>query len=217
LRAEKISYSPRSTKFELVFPEGRIKIGTALVGQFNVYNVLAALAVVYSENRPLLPAIEALKSFRGVPGRFQCLVHKKCRVIIDFAHKPDALENALKTLCGLGKGKVYIVFGCGGNRDQSKRPLMTTIAQKYAHFCWATTDNPRDESQEDIFDDMRRGVTQPHLISFVADRREAIRRALAKCRPDDYLLIAGKGHESHQEIRGNHYPFNDLEIVKSLL
>ncbi len=217
IRAENIAYSLAGTTFDLISPNGKTTISTPLIGEFNVYNCLAVFAVLYGEGRSFVPACEAIKNFPGVPGRMQALQHEKISVFIDYAHKPYALENVLRTLKSITKGNLYLVFGCGGNRDRAKRPIMTAIAQKYADFSWATSDNPRNESQAMIFEDMKAGTTDFSNMIFIEDRKEAITRAVKQCTDNDCLVIAGKGHESFQEINGHLIPFSDREVAQELL
>ncbi|MDR1665835.1 MAG: UDP-N-acetylmuramoyl-L-alanyl-D-glutamate--2,6-diaminopimelate ligase [Puniceicoccales bacterium] len=217
LRAENRVHIPEGTRFDFVSPDGRWKVLSPLVGDFNVFNVLAVLAVVYAEGRPIPPALQALKTFGGVPGRMERFVRHGLQVYVDYAHKPDALENVLSTLRPLTKGRLNVVFGCGGNRDRSKRPQMMAVAQKWADFCWVTSDNVRFETAAEIFEDMKSGISDFQRLQFVEDRRDAIGQAFSQCQPGDILLVAGKGHECFQEVRGQRLPFCDVEVIKSLL
>jgi UDP-N-acetylmuramoyl-L-alanyl-D-glutamate--2,6-diaminopimelate ligase len=217
LRAENRVHIPEGTQFDLVSPDGKWKVLSPLVGDFNVFNVLAVLAVVYAEGRPIPPALQALKTFGGVPGRMERFVHHGRQVYVDYAHKPDALENVLSTLRSLTKGRLNVVFGCGGNRDRSKRPQMMAVAQKWADFCWVTSDNIRFETAAEIFEDMKSGISDFQRLQFVEDRRDAIGQAFSQCQPGDILLVAGKGHECFQEVRGQRLPFCDVEVIRSLL
>jgi UDP-N-acetylmuramoyl-L-alanyl-D-glutamate--2,6-diaminopimelate ligase len=217
IRAENRVHTPEGTQFDLVSPGGAWKVFSPLVGDFNVSNVLAVLAVVYAEGRSIPPALQALKTFGGVPGRMERLAHRGRQVYVDYAHKPDALENVLSTLRPLTKGRLNVVFGCGGNRDRSKRPRMMAVAQKWADFCWVTSDNIRFETAAEIFEDMKPGVSDFQRLRFIEDRRKAIGQAFSQCQPGDILLVAGKGHECFQEVRDQRLPFSDVEIIKSLL
>ena len=128
---------------------------------------------------------------------------------------PEALENVLKTLRTCTKGKLYVVFGCGGNRDRTKRPLMMRIAETYADYAWVTSDNPRFELQSQIFEDMRDGLTDTTKADFITDRTKAIHRALRECKEGDCVLIAGKGAEETIEINGQLLPYNDRKTVEA--
>jgi UDP-N-acetylmuramoyl-L-alanyl-D-glutamate--2,6-diaminopimelate ligase len=138
-------------------------------------------------------------------------------VLVDYAHTDDALRNALGMLRAITPGRVLCVFGCGGNRDRAKRPLMTRAVEDYADIALPTADNPRNESVVRIFEDMRAGVTQPSKFTWIEDRRRAISLALDMCRPGDCLLVAGKGHETYQEFSDTITPFDDRQIVRELI
>jgi UDP-N-acetylmuramoyl-L-alanyl-D-glutamate--2,6-diaminopimelate ligase len=138
-------------------------------------------------------------------------------VIVDYAHTDDALRNALGMLRTITPGRLLVVFGCGGNRDRTKRPLMTRAVQQFADFAFATADNPRTEAIAQIFGDMRAGVTAPEKITWIEDRRRAISLALDVAKPGDCLLIAGKGHESYQEFADTVFPFDDRQVVRELI
>ena len=138
-------------------------------------------------------------------------------VLVDYAHTDDALRNALGMLRAVTPGRLFVVFGCGGNRDRTKRPLMTSAVQEYADFAWATADNPRNEALSQIFTDMKAGVKDPAKIAFIEDRRHAISVALDQAQPGDCLLIAGKGHETYQEFADTIVPFDDRQVVRELI
>ena len=138
-------------------------------------------------------------------------------VLVDYAHTDDALRNALGMLRQITPGRLLVVFGCGGNRDRTKRPLMTGAVQDFADFAWATADNPRSEPLAQIFGDMQAGVKAPARIQFVEDRRRALSLALDAARPGDCLLIAGKGHETYQEFADTIVPFDDRQVVRELI
>jgi UDP-N-acetylmuramoyl-L-alanyl-D-glutamate--2,6-diaminopimelate ligase len=138
-------------------------------------------------------------------------------VFVDYAHTDDALRNALGMLRPITKGRLLVVFGCGGNRDRTKRPLMVRAVQASADFAFATADNPRSEPLARIFADMKEGVADPSRIAWVEDRRHAISLALDAARPGDSLLIAGKGHESYQEFADTIVPFDDRQVVRELI
>ena len=216
LRATDIRWDMNGTCFILLSPQGNATVRTRLLGKFNVYNLLAALGVLYAQGYNLSEVLPALEHFSGVPERLETVENpKKLDVFIDFAHKPEALENVLQTLRTCTKGKLYVVFGCGGNRDRSKRPLMMHIAETYADHVWVTSDNPRFEPQEQIFEDIRSGLTDVSKADFIIDRTEAVHRALKECKEGDCVLIAGKGAEETQEINGQLLPYNDRETVEA--
>jgi UDP-N-acetylmuramoyl-L-alanyl-D-glutamate--2,6-diaminopimelate ligase len=156
--------------------------------------------------------------FRSVAGRMERIEEgQSFNVLVDYAHTDDALRNALGMLRAVTPGRLLVVFGCGGNRDRTKRPLMTRAVQERADFAWATADNPRSEPLARIFSDMRDGVIAPDRIQFLDDRRRAISLALDAARPGDCLLIAGKGHESYQEFADTIIPFDDRQVVRELI
>jgi len=218
LRATEIVYHPRGAKFTVQWQGATAKFNSPLPGDYNVSNVLCALALVASLGRDPLKLSGALESFDGVPGRMERVeVGQAFPIFVDYAHTDDALRNVLRMLRPITPGRVLVVFGCGGNRDRGKRPAMTQAVVDGADLAWATADNPRKEAIETIFEDMRGGVTNLSKVEFVPDRREAIRRALAAAQPNDCVLIAGKGHETTQEFHDTVVPFDDRAMVKNIL
>lgn len=189
-----------------------------LPGRYNVSNALAAFACLYSKGYDLGMAAAALKSFKGVPGRMQKVAsNAPFDIFVDYAHTDDALKNGLEMLREVVKGKILVVFGCGGKRDRTKRPKMTAVVQKYADIAWATSDNPRGEDINTIFGDMKSGVSDPSKIAFVEDRRRAINLAIDAASAGDCILIAGKGHEAFQELGDTIIPFDDKRVAEELL
>jgi len=180
--------------------------------------VLAAFGICHATGTEITSVHDRLADFVGIPGRME-RVEKDCgfNVLVDYAHTDDALRNALNMLRRITPGRVFVVFGCGGNRDRSKRPAMTKAVQEVADFAWATADNPRKESLASIFDDMRIGVEDPERIRFVEDRRHAISLALDKAIDGDCILIAGKGHEPFQEFFDTIVPFDDRRVARELI
>lgn len=217
--AENIVLSPSGSRFKLKFPEGTIEVKTLLPGNYNVSNVLCALAIVYALGGNIERAAEDLSAFGGVAGRMERVSENPFPfdVFVDYAHTDDALENALGMLKRITRGKLLVVFGCGGNRDRGKRPKMVRAVQRFADFAWATSDNPRKEPLEQIFDDMRTGVSVPDKMLFEPDRRRAIGLALENARAGDVVLIAGKGHENYQEFANVTLPFDDCAVARELL
>jgi UDP-N-acetylmuramoyl-L-alanyl-D-glutamate--2,6-diaminopimelate ligase len=179
---------------------------------------LAALAIGWIEGISLKEMISRLDSFPGVPGRLERIrLGQDFNVIVDYAHTDDALENILSVLREVTVGRLLLVYGCGGDRDQDKRPAMTQTAQKYCDFVWATADNPRSEPLSSIFKHMEAGVTKPEAISFVRDRRRAIGLAIGEAKVRDCLVIAGKGHETYQEYSSTVIPFDDRLVAQDLI
>jgi UDP-N-acetylmuramoyl-L-alanyl-D-glutamate--2,6-diaminopimelate ligase len=138
-------------------------------------------------------------------------------VLVDYAHTDDALRNALAMLKPVTPGRLLVVFGCGGDRDRAKRPMMVKAVQDHADFTFATADNPRREDLTQIFSDMKEGVTEPNRITWIEDRRQAISLALDMAEPGDSLLIAGKGHEPYQEFADTVVPFDDRQVARELI
>jgi UDP-N-acetylmuramoyl-L-alanyl-D-glutamate--2,6-diaminopimelate ligase len=193
-----------------------------LIGNFNAYNLLGVYAVATLLGEDAVQTLAKLSALEGAKGRFEQVISKdKITAIIDYAHTPDALENVLKTIEELRSGKedIITVVGCGGNRDAAKRPIMAQIAAKYSHKVILTSDNPRNEEPMDILNQMEAGlkVSDKKKTLIIEDRKEAIKTACMLAKPADIILVAGKGHENYQEIKGIKYPFDDKEIVRSLL
>ena len=217
-RADALQMRENGTRFSLICPEGSFEVDSPLLGRYNVSNVLCALAIVNATGIPVARAVESLKSFVGVPGRMERVdCGQDFNVLVDYAHTPDALHNALTMLRPITRGRVLVVFGCGGNRDRLKRPLMTREVQVEADESWATADNPRSETVPGIFDDMKSGVIRPDSIHWVEDRRRAIHLALNAAKAGDSVLIAGKGHETYQEFSDTVATFDDRVVARELL
>lgn len=217
--AEAIKLEATGTIFELKSPVGNITIKSRLIGMFNVYNMLAASTAAIAANVPLSAIKTALESIQGVDGRFEPVVAgQNFAVIVDYAHTPDSLENVLQTSREFAKKKVYVVVGCGGDRDKSKRPLMSSIALKYADHALFTSDNPRTENPKEILNDMTVGLEDSHgSFEVIEDRKEAIAKAVHYAEKDDIILIAGKGHETYQIIGHTKYDFDDREVARTAI
>jgi UDP-N-acetylmuramoyl-L-alanyl-D-glutamate--2,6-diaminopimelate ligase len=192
-----------------------------LIGGFNAYNLLAALGTAVLLGEEEEETMMQLSKLKGAQGRFETIEHKGIIAIVDYAHTPDALENVLKTIQGLRTGgeQVITVVGCGGNRDKEKRPIMAHISCQLSDRVILTSDNPRNESPMDILKDMEAGINPVALkkVLTISDRKEAIKTACAMASKGDIILIAGKGHETYQEIQGVKYPFDDRIVAKELL
>ena len=199
--------------------DGRAAIfKSTLPGGYNVSNVLCALAMAAALGRDPLTLAPALAAFPGVSGRMERVEASQAfPIFVDYAHTDDALRNALRMLRDITPGRVLCVFGCGGDRDRGKRPVMTKAVADLAHLAWATADNPRKESLDRIFDDMREGLGPLPSVEFVVDRRDAIARALAAAKSGDCVVIAGKGHETTQEFADTVVPFDDRQVVREIL
>ncbi len=218
VRAENVHLGFKQSTFRLVWPGGSLEVESPLIGRYNVSNLLAAVATAWGLGRDPSVILHRLRSFPGVAGRMERVDEgQPFNVLVDYAHTDDALRNALAMLRPVTPGRLLVVFGCGGNRDRAKRPMMMRAVQEQADFAFATADNPRREALEQIFADMRDGVTAPEKITWIEDRRRAISLALDMAKPGDCLLIAGKGHESYQEFADTVVPFDDRQVVRELI
>ncbi len=217
LEAHEVELASTGLAFTLESDRGRAPVATALVGRFNVANLLGVIGVLLAAGVPLDRAALAAGRLEPPPGRMQRLGGgRRPLVVVDYAHTPDALEQALAALAELARGgRLVCVFGCGGDRDRGKRPLMGRAASRHAGFVWLTSDNPRGEDPAAIVAGIRPGVTVPHEVR--VDRREAIAAAIAAARSGDVVLLAGKGHEPYQEIAGRRLPFSDADEVRAAL
>jgi UDP-N-acetylmuramoyl-L-alanyl-D-glutamate--2,6-diaminopimelate ligase len=222
-RATGVHTGLSGSRFTVHGPHGAAELRSPLPGLFNVYNVLGALAAVRAVGVPLDVAATAIETAGHVPGRFQPVdAGQEFAVLVDYAHTPDSLENVLHAARGLvdapgsGNGRVHVVFGCGGDRDRGKRPMMGEIATRLADRVIVTSDNPRSEEPEAIIDEILAG-TGPQT-EHDADRRAAINAAIAGARPGDVVVIAGKGHEQGQEFEGGRkIPFDDVTVALKAL
>lgn len=218
LRATDLALDTAGAAFAVRWQGRTQRFTSALPGDYNVSNVLCALAMAAALGRDPLALAPALASFPGVPGRMERVeAGQAFPVFVDYAHTDDALRNALRMLRAITPGRVLCVFGCGGDRDRGKRPAMTRAVADLAHGSWATADNPRKESLDRIFADMRGDLGPLPTVDFVPDRRDAIGRALAAARPGDCVVIAGKGHETSQEFADTVVPFDDRQVVREIL
>ena len=200
--------------------QGR-EVWTQLIGSFNAYNILAVFAAAMNLGADLEQVLTGISELRSVEGRFQYIRSlENVTAIVDYAHTPDALRNVLSTISDLrtGNEQLITVVGCGGDRDRAKRPEMAEIAAELSNKVILTSDNPRSEEPQAIIDEMRSGINpaESRKVLCIADRREAIRTACIMAQPGDIILIAGKGHEKYQEIKGVKYPFDDMAEVQTL-
>jgi UDP-N-acetylmuramoyl-L-alanyl-D-glutamate--2,6-diaminopimelate ligase len=217
-RALHVNTGLTGSTFTAHTPDGEIEVRTPLRGLFNVYNVLGALAAVRSVGIPLATAVSALETAGLVPGRFEAVdAGQPFAVLVDYAHTPDSLENVLRAARGLtGEGRLHVVFGCGGDRDRGKRPLMGEIGRRLADRVIVTSDNPRSEDPEAIIAEILAGSGTD--VEHDADRRRAIELAVSTAEPGDVVVIAGKGHEQGQEFADGHkIPFDDATVARELL
>ncbi len=204
--------------FMLHSSQGVAEVSIKLIGEFNVYNVLACFCVLLENKINFNHAINYVQKLQTVPGRMQLLTNKnQPAVVIDFAHTPQALEHALQNVRKHTGGKIICVFGCGGNRDAGKRPLMAQAAEKYSDLVIVTNDNPRNESPEKIVDDIRQGINNELQLIVEMDRQKAIHQAIKMATENDLILIAGKGHEQYQIVGDKKIAFSDIDIALSEL
>ncbi len=201
---------------ELDFRGKRLKLRSNLIGSFQAYNISAAVAYLLSAGFNAEVIEEGIENIK-VPGRFEAYNFGKFTVVIDYAHTPDALENVLRTANKLKKGRVITVFGAGGNRDKSKRAIMGEVASRMSDLIILTNDNPRWEDPMEIIKDILEGIRERKEVKIEPDRERAIKLAVEEAREGDIVLIAGKGHEDYQEIRGAKHPFSDREVVEKLM
>jgi UDP-N-acetylmuramoyl-L-alanyl-D-glutamate--2,6-diaminopimelate ligase len=215
--ARNIEMTSSGTTFEIVIKEKSYPINIQLIGKFSVYNVLASIAAAFVSNIPMVEIIDSIESVKGVDGRFELVnAGQEFTVIVDYAHTPDSLENVLKTIQSFAKKRVFVVVGCGGDRDKTKRPLMAEIACRYATDPIFTSDNPRSEDPLTILKDMENGVSGESYIT-IPDRKEAIVKAINQAGDGDVILIAGKGHETYQIIGSKVYDFDDRVVAREAI
>ena len=213
VRATDIVLDAAGSRFHMSGRFGPADVSLPLLGDFNVANALAAAATALGLGRPIAHVVERLAGAPQVPGRMERIAETPCIVLRDYAHTPDALERALTSLRPLTRGRVIVVFGCGGDRDKGKRPIMGRIAAELSDLAIATSDNPRTEDPGAIIDDIEQGMGgMPHLR--IVDRLAAIHAALNEARSGDTVLLAGKGHETYQVIGTEKLPFDERQIVQ---
>jgi UDP-N-acetylmuramoyl-L-alanyl-D-glutamate--2,6-diaminopimelate ligase len=211
LRADELELGPRGARFRA----GGIELETRLRGRFNVENVLGAVAAARLLEIPDDAIAYGVRELRGVPGRFEAVDEgQPFAVLVDYAHTPDSLENVLRTARGLAQSRVICVFGCGGDRDRGKRPLMGRIATELADLAIVTSDNPRSEEPEAIIAEILEGAGEAEVEP---DRREAIACAIGEAAEGDVVVIAGKGHEQGQQFADRTIPFDDREVAREAL
>lgn len=218
-RARDVEIRLNGTSYTVDYPGGTLRLNLKLAGKFSVYNTLAALAVALEEGLDPELVQQALEEMPGVPGRFQLVnCGQDFGVVVDYAHTPDSLENVLKTARQVTAGRVITVFGCGGDRDRTKRPIMGEKAAQYSDYCIITSDNPRSEEPRAIIADIEPGVAKVHdRYEIVVDRKEAIEKALSMAQAGDLVVIAGKGHERYQIIGDKVLPFDDVAVAEEIL
>ncbi len=217
IMAKKIKFGMQATEFTLVAPHINVRIKTSLIGRYNIYNILAAVAWGISEKLPLTDIKSAIENFKSVPGRLQRVnCSKGFSIFVDYAHTPDALFNVISALRPLVKGKIIVIFGCGGERDKLKRPLMGKVVTELADYAIITSDNSRSEKPAQIIKDIVQGIRKSNYC-LVPARGAAIRKGLSLINKTDCLLIAGKGHEDYQILKNKVLKFSDRKVVRKCL
>jgi UDP-N-acetylmuramoyl-L-alanyl-D-glutamate--2,6-diaminopimelate ligase len=232
VRPGPLSFSLGGLSFEVRTPRGTLQLTSPLVGRPNAYNILAAAAAAMALDIPFSAIERGIAQLSDVPGRFQVVSSPSddVRVVVDYAHTDDALKNLLETARPLAAGRVITVFGCGGDRDRTKRPLMGAVAARLSDLVIITSDNPRSEDPNQIIEEVKRGIvvpadrtppggsptrSTPYLS--IADRKTAIERAVREASAGDLVLVAGKGHEKYQVIGERTLPFDDVEVARAAL
>lgn len=193
-------------------------VHSQLIGHYNVDNILCAIGLCLADGIPIEKIIDAIPACKSPPGRLERVATNKNQpvVVVDFAHTPDALQKVIETIRPLTKSQLIVVMGCGGNRDKSKRPQMGLISTTLADYTIITSDNPRHEDPLSIINDIASGITKSNYLTIV-DRQAAITKAIHMARPDDIILIAGKGHETTQQIGNTYLPFHDVTVASQIL
>lgn len=219
VRAEDIRLSARGTSFRVVTNNGTAEMQLGMVGTFNVYNALAAITAALAEGLALETIRGGLASLPGVPGRMEVVDEGQAfLVLVDYAHTPDGLDNLLRAVRGFAEKRVITVFGCGGDRDRTKRPIMGGIAAEYSDYVIVTSDNPRSEDPERILLEIEAGLREKHYSAdryeLTEDRAEAIKRAVSLASSGDIVVIAGKGHETYQVTKNGTIHFDDREFAR---
>jgi UDP-N-acetylmuramoyl-L-alanyl-D-glutamate--2,6-diaminopimelate ligase len=232
VRPGPLSFSLEGLSFDVRTPRGTLSLRSPLVGRPNAYNILAAVATAMALDLPFNAIEKGVAALSLVPGRFQLVSQPAddVRVVVDYAHTDDALKNLLETSRPLATGRIITVFGCGGDRDRTKRSLMGAVAARLSDLVVVTSDNPRSEDPEQIIEEIKRGIVMPADRSpkgqgaakstpcvAIVDRKAAIERAIQDARPGDLVLVAGKGHEKYQEVGDRVLPFDDVAVAASAL
>jgi UDP-N-acetylmuramoyl-L-alanyl-D-glutamate--2,6-diaminopimelate ligase len=219
VRAKHISSSFDGLRFEVQSGSQRFGIQSALIGRINVYNILAACCAGLTYGLPAETIARGVAQCRAVPGRFERVDEgQPFVVVVDYAHTDDALRNVISMARSLEPTRVVTLFGCGGDRDRTKRPLMGQVAAELSDLVVLTSDNPRSEDPLDIMNDVLVGLRRKDTPCLVEpDRATAIRRAIEEARPGDILILAGKGHETYQVLKDRTIPFDDREVAREVL
>ncbi|MGI6096740.1 MAG: UDP-N-acetylmuramoyl-L-alanyl-D-glutamate--2,6-diaminopimelate ligase [Dethiobacteria bacterium] len=211
-QALEVKSDQEGTSFILSTPEGKIDVRLNIRGRFNIYNALAAASAAYAEGVPLAMIAAGLEAVRSIPGRLERLDYKQdYQIFLDFAHTPDSLENVLRTLAAYKPKRLITVFGCPGNRDKEKRPIMGRIAEQLSDIVIITSDNPADEDPLAIIEEIKSGMKTEPLV--IPERKSAVNKALSLARAGDIILLAGKGHETYQLVGDKLLPYSEREVI----
>ena len=215
IRAENLKLNFSGSTFTVKLPKGEFTVKTNLIGRHNVYNILASAGVAFSQGLPPEIIKKGVESLTVIPGRLERVdCGQDFSVFVDYAHTDDALSNVLKSLKEVCRSKIFLVFGCGGNRDRLKRPKMGKVADSLADWSILTSDNPRNENPDDILREISTGFVKKNYET-ISDRKEAIHKALSLAKAGDVVLIAGKGHEDYQIFKDQRIHFDDREVVQN--
>lgn len=215
VRALHWEVSLKGTHLVLSSPWGEQELLINALGFFNIYNTLAVFASLLVSGYPVEAVVTTIAKLKAAPGRMEIVSHEPY-TIVDYAHSPDALENVLLTLQKVKQGRIIVVFGCGGDRDKTKRPMMGKIASQYADIVIITSDNPRTEDPLQIIASIESGISDQSNLYKISDRKQAIAKAIALADKEDIIVVAGKGHEAYQQIGHVRYPFSDQEVIHQL-
>lgn len=219
IRAKNIEYLMDRVKFDVEIDGIDVNFELKVAGKFSVYNALGVIGAALAMGIPIDIIKKGIENIKGVPGRIQSIPNDKgFNVIVDYAHTPDGLENILNAVKVFTKGNIITVFGCGGDRDRTKRPIMGEIAAKLSNYCVVTSDNPRSEEPIDILKDIEAGVKPlTDKYELISDRREGIYKAVRLAKPGDTVVIAGKGHEDYEIFKDKTIHFDDVEVASEAL
>ncbi|MGP3791186.1 UDP-N-acetylmuramoyl-L-alanyl-D-glutamate--2,6-diaminopimelate ligase [Pseudomonas sp. B392_1p] len=218
VHCRQVRFDDHGVRAELITPQGQGLLRSPLLGRFNLSNLLAVIGALLGMDYSLDDVLRVLPDLQGPSGRMQRLGGGAAPlVVVDYAHTPDALEKVLEALRPHVRGRLLCLFGCGGDRDRGKRPLMAEVAERHADGVLVTDDNPRSEDPLEILAEIRAGFTRPETVQFMSGRGQAIASLIAGARADDIVLLAGKGHEDYQEINGVRQPFSDLDEASKAL
>ncbi|CEK11213.1 UDP-N-acetylmuramoyl-L-alanyl-D-glutamate--2,6-diaminopimelate ligase [Legionella hackeliae] len=216
VRALNLNLSLAGTSFDVVSPWGKVQLKINALGFFNIYNALAIFSSLAANGYPVETIASIMAKLRAAPGRME-IVSQEPYTIVDYAHTPDALENVLVTLNKVKTNRIFVVFGCGGDRDKTKRPIMGKIAEQYGDMVIITSDNPRTEDPLTIIEEIEAGITNRSTVVKIADREQAIAKALSLAEKNDIIVVAGKGHEDYQQIGNIRHPFSDQLVIRQLI